>query len=243
MKKRIGLLLTTLLLVGCGANPETQDKVLEGLKQGALTNTDFAEFLETNGEKLKKANFEPEAIGIAIPSDAELDSSFYDEIIVGLSEIARESTEDATLAYLATHANGGVRSDVAKNPAISSELQIALSKDENSLVRSYLGANPKLGAEVATALSVDKSESVRRPLAQNANVVPETLQLFVADENPEVQRSLARNKSLTPELMVQIVEKSADPAVSELIKRTDLPADLLEKIRTERPQLFENPTE
>lgn len=239
----LGFLTATILLGGCGANTETQERILEGMKQGSMNDVAFSAFLKENGKKLKNADFEPEKIGIALPTDADLDSSFYDEIIVGLSAIARESTGADTLEYLANHANEGVRSDVAKNPALSSELQSKLSKDKNSLVRAYLGANPKIDGEVALLLSVDTSESVRRPVAQNANVSPEILVKFVEDENPEVQRSLARNKALTAKIMAEIIEKSTDPAVSELLKRTDLPTELREKIQTERPQLFKDANE
>ncbi len=243
MKKIMGTIAAFFLLAGCGAENEVSSQILEKLKQGSGNNPVFAEFLEKNGEKLEKANFEPEKMGIPLPKDEELDSSFYDEIIVGLSEIAQEEKEEAILSFLAKHANEGVRSEVAKNPALSSELQAILAKDENSLVRSYLGANPQIKNEIAMILSGDKNESVRRPLAQNAIVAPEILEKFVTDANPEVQRSLVRNKNLTPELMEKIAQESVDSTVSELIKREDLPAELREKIKTDRPKLFENTTE
>lgn len=246
MKKILGLLAAGIFLTACGATPQnsaTKTAILQKMKTDATDDAAFSDFLKNRGDDLRKNNFEPEKIGIKMPTDAELSKSFYDEIIVELSKIGEKSADQKTLNFLGNHKNAGVRSAVAKNPAISGDLQKRFSTDESFLVRAYLAANRKIKTETAKTLSTDENASVRRPLAQNPAVAADLLKIFVADKNPTVQISLARNPKLPVEIMTKMIEKSGKPALLELLKRDDFPEDLREKMKKDRPEIFQSATE
>ncbi len=162
-------------------------------------------------------------------------NAMSDAEVERLSTLAKNTEDADELAKYAKSENEGVRSEAAKNPNLSVELQTELTNDPDWIVRNYLGANKRIDTTVAETLAKDEDHRVRWTVAKNPTVPETILTTFVEDESNEVQTKLAENVSISREMMLKIAEKSSPAAVIALLERDNLTDDVLAVIAA-RPE-------
>lgn len=157
--------------------------------------------------------------------------SLKEKSIQELMNLAKSTKDIELLTILSKHKNEGVRSDVAKNPALPSEVQKKLVLDKDWLVRNYLGANPKIDEEVANILMADTDQRVRWTVAKNPNT-PESVMMELADDkSPQVLLKLVTNDGLTEAVMIKAAETIPATVAIEMLKREDITKAVLDVLR------------
>jgi len=117
----------------------------------------------------------------------------------------------SVLAQLAEAPSREVRSLVAENPSLSTELLNKLLKDPEPGVRAFLGYNLKTPRWALLELSKDPDPNVKWGLARNPNWTPEDLRKMYT-EHSVAELLLAGNPS-TPKDILEQLSKSKDHGV------------------------------
>ncbi len=177
------------------------------------------------------------------PTDGMAPGGVSIEEVQRLTRLAKDSEDPTELTEYARHPNQGIRSEAAKNPNLPVEIQQELVDDPEWLVRNYLGANPALAAEVASALVDDPDRRARWTVAKNPTVPEEILVEFVDDDHIEVQKKLAENTAISAELQLQIAQESEPGAVITLLKREQLPDEVMAAIEARPEQAIQDALE
>ena len=135
-----------------------------------------------------------------------------------LMETAKTTTNPEVLKTLSTNKNEGVRSDVAKNAALPTDIQKRLAKDTHWMVRNYLGANPSIVAEVAEILAFDPDPRVRWTVARNPKTPENILIHLASDSSVQVLTKLVSNPNIPQAAMIEIAQNAAPTVVVEMIR-------------------------
>lgn len=80
---------------------------------------------------------------------------------------ACDALDEKQIEFLLTHELEDIRAELARNPIISQDTQLILSKDKSTDVRKRLASNSALCAKLEVYLSKDIEEDVRYSLTQN----------------------------------------------------------------------------
>lgn len=213
-----------------------RNAILVALKQEPGKSDEYYQILDDKGEALATNDFQLGSIDVT--RDAKT-IDLYNDFSAGLMHVAGETRNQDALSLLAKHSEDNIRARAAKNIALPVSVQIMLMHDNSPLVRSYLAANKRLEQQAYNILKSDPQVDVRYPLAKNPSLTIEQLRAFVEDESLFVQRGLAKNRSIanSTELMKEIVEKSGEAAVVELLKQRYVPQevrDYAQEIRQEQ---------
>jgi pentose-5-phosphate-3-epimerase len=93
---------------------------------------------------------------------------------------------------------------VLRNPNITGEVLMLLSKDEMPFVRRGAAIKPNTPIEALTLLSKDEDDYVRRGAARNPNTPIEALTLLSKDEDDFVRQGVAINPNTPIEVLIEL---------------------------------------
>ncbi len=109
-----------------------------------------------------------------------------------------------------------VREALAENSGIDESFLEVLMRDENETVRERLvGWNKSVAHDVQRHLAKDPNSDVRKNLARTADLL-EDVQQQLANDEPEVRQILAQNAGLSPEIQQRLLERGDTPTLCEL---------------------------
>lgn len=168
------------------------------------------------------------------PVDSELtDEEWQEEAVYRAKRTLATSadTDPELLVALAEDSHPNMPRYVAKNASTPDETLEALAVSEDYITRTYAAANVGIPLELLDALSRDEHDDVRGAAAYNPSNSEENMKLFVTDSNNNVQQQLARNKSLTSDVMMLMAEQSSVVALDVLIKRSDIPQEVVDVLK------------
>ncbi len=118
-----------------------------------------------------------------------------------------------------------VRATLARNPVISSPVQLKLSQDCVPFVRASLLENRKLVEEFQVGLADDIDTAVHLAALLVPRLSPACMEIWVKEREELAQLALARRKDLTPE-MVSALSHSPHPSVMlSLLEHQDISPD------------------
>jgi hypothetical protein len=98
-----------------------------------------------------------------------------------------------TMDQIPVEADDLVQLALARNPNVSTEVTIALTRAPETYVRICLAASPRTPATVLSILAMDPNSYVRRWVASNPNADDETLDQLSRDESNNVRDFLKQN--------------------------------------------------
>jgi formylglycine-generating enzyme required for sulfatase activity len=98
-----------------------------------------------------------------------------------------------TMDQIPVEADGLVRLALARNPSVSREVTIALTRAPEPYIRICLAASPRTPAAVLSILALDPNSYVRRWVASNPNADDKTLDQLSNDESTKVRNFLKQN--------------------------------------------------
>jgi hypothetical protein len=107
---------------------------------------------------------------------------------------------------------------LAKNPALTIDLQDVLALDPDLLVRHALASNPSLNERAVAVLLADRSVDVLASLARNPALGAAHQVALLERTGGGVHQCLALNPSLIPEVL-SVLRASSNPAVREALVR------------------------
>lgn len=132
-------------------------------------------------------------------------------VIAELDEAARQfvakrlEADEKTLARLARIGDWCTLEHLARNPSVSIETLVSMSRDDDRpFVLQGVAENPRTPVDVVVRLSRHVDESVRSRAAENPNLPAKDLARLAKDRAFAVRAAVARNPSARPQLLMRL---------------------------------------
>ena len=121
---------------------------------------------------------------------------------------------------------------IARNPHVSLEVLIKLSRDSDTMVKEAIAGNPSTPTDILNNFFEDSTSTnnIREQLAGNPSTPIDTLDRLSRDPEVKVREQLAGNPNVSLEVLIEL-SKDSDEAVEAAIARNpSTPTDILDRL-------------